>query len=161
MFAESKLGLAINQHKSVIALFKSRHVDVGDTCKDWKTVTDMNEVISTVLHDELIEMIKSGDHPITVVADGTTTKISNHYFMSVLFQFWDGSKVQMKFYRLIHLPGSMDGSAEPQMKALVQKFEDDGILEHIQKNIVGNELLTKKYKLILERFSSIQWDFVT
>ena len=58
--------------------------------------------------------------------------------MSVLFQFWDGSKVQVKFYRLIHLPGSMDGSAESQMKALVQKFKDDGILEYIQKNTIGN-----------------------
>ena len=132
------LGISFNQHKSIVALFKARYVDVGDTCRDSQTVNRMTGVISTSLHDELIQMIVNGHSPISIIADGTTTKISNHYFLSVLFQFYHENQVVVKFYRLIHLPGSMDGSAENQVKALITKLEADGILEHMKKRTIGD-----------------------
>lgn len=139
--------MSFNQHNAIIGLMESCHVNVGVTCKDIDTVRKMNEVLSTTLHNDLIQTLRKGDHPITIIADGTTTAISNHHFMSVIFQFCsendETKKIEVRVvqYRLLHLPNANDGTAENQFKNLIKHFKDDQIYGLMKKNTIGTLLV--------------------
>ena len=145
MHAESKLAIAFVQHQHIASLMKTCNADIGDICKDSDTVRNMNEVLSEIMHEDLLQILQNGDHPISIICDSTTTAISNYHFLTVQFQFCHRDdftkKIEVKVvhYRLIHLPNANDGSAEYQLKWLIKHFKDDRIYEFMKRNTIGRE----------------------
>ena len=95
----------------------------------------MARFMSQSIHTNLIKYLQTYDGPISVMLDGSTDRSQNHYLTVYLQALEQERTAVVHFYKLFSI-GTI-GTAEELLKALIEEFEKDIMLEYLKNNLIG------------------------
>ena len=132
--AVKHLSASYNSMKYLITLQEQHGLKLGGQCKSAATHTKMVATISNLMHQKLIDSIKTNRNPMSLIVDASTDK-GNIHQLSVLFHTLENEVPTTYLYGLLEL-GTNQG-AEAQTTTLVDQLKEDGLFNHVKKHTIS------------------------
>ena len=128
------LAASYNSMKYLITLQEQHGLNLGTQCKSRQTHTEMTAIISRLMHDKLIESIKTNGNPLSIIVDASTDKGNIHQLV-VLFHTLENEVPNTYLYGL--LPLGTVTTAQAQTDVLIDQLKKDGMYDHVKNHIIS------------------------
>ena len=85
VYTSAKATVSLNQIGSFVALQKIHDISMGTSCNTRKVFTKMVNSFGMSMHERLVQHLKSGTGPVSLIADASTDH-GNLHFIALLIQ---------------------------------------------------------------------------
>lgn len=136
VFFEVKKNIPFEAHNALIDLQKFNGIDMGYHHYSRKSATSMIEVMSNLMHENLMTHLVSINSPVSIILDGSTDLSRTHNMLVYFLAVEDYAPV-MYFYKLIEC--SLDQSADGLFTALENAFSKEKVdfIKYLKNNLIG------------------------
>lgn len=136
VYSEVKKNSTFSTHPDSVACYEANGVNMGYHHWDRMSALRMAELISSTMHNTVIDVMRSKNTPISIIIDGSAD-VSGYHYLITYFQFVYDNVVYTQFYRLIQT--SSDESAEGLFRSIKNSIQDesDDLLSYVKQNLVG------------------------
>lgn len=131
VYFEIKSNLPLDSHEDLIHLQKVNGIDLGTHHYGRTSATTIMENISEKMHHSLVNHLKTGNRPISIIVD-TSTDSANRNFLLIYLRSMEGNTPQTYFYRALKMKSE---TSENMYQLLIDTFNEDKLLTTINQQL--------------------------
>lgn len=136
VFVELKKNIPFEAHSAIVDLQIANGINMGYHHFSRKSATAITEVMSSFMHETLLNSFISNNSPVTIILDGATDTSSRHNIL-VYFLAIEDFTPMLYYYKLIEC--STNQSASGLFDALKTSFSNEkrDLITYLKYNLIG------------------------